>query len=86
MSNIDNIKNPKLRALADQCQHRSTGDFGMTIVGGVDLEAFAAAIVRECIAACERHDPHPDEYSDQREYTQRGTVRECVASIEKLYK
>jgi hypothetical protein len=42
---IDKIKNDKLRDLADKAQHRSTGDFGMTIVGGVDLEKFAESII-----------------------------------------
>jgi hypothetical protein len=50
MSNpaVDNIKNPHLRELADQCVHRSRGDFGMVIEGGVDLELFAERIIRKC--------------------------------------
>ena len=45
MSNIENIKNPVIRRLAEECQHKSTGDFGMTIYGGVDLEKFAMRVI-----------------------------------------
>jgi len=50
MSNpvIDQIQNPRLRELADQCVHRSRGDFGMVVEGGVDLERFAQRIVDAC--------------------------------------
>lgn len=47
MSNVENIKNTALRKIAEECQHRSTGDFGMTIVGGVDLEKFAMRVIEE---------------------------------------
>lgn len=51
MSNpvIDKIQNPRIRELADQCVHRSQGDFGMVVEGGVDLELFAQRIVQECV-------------------------------------
>lgn len=50
MSNpqIDKIQNKKIRELANKHVHRSTGDFGMVIEGGVDLEAFANDIIAEC--------------------------------------
>jgi hypothetical protein len=50
MSNpsVDKIQNPRLRELADQCVHRSRGDFGMVIEGGVDLELFAQRIIDAC--------------------------------------
>lgn len=44
----ENIKNPLLREFAEKTQHMSKGDFGMTIYGGVDLEAYAELIIREC--------------------------------------
>lgn len=47
---IENIKNPLLREFAEKTQHMSKGDFGMTIYGGVDLEAYAEMIIKECAA------------------------------------
>jgi hypothetical protein len=45
---IENIKHPLLREFAENAQHKSIGDFGMTIYGGVNLTAYAELIVREC--------------------------------------
>jgi len=47
-SQIDNIKNTKIREIANKHVQRSKGDFGMVIEGGVDLEAFANDIIAEC--------------------------------------
>jgi len=50
MSNLhNNIKNPIIRQIADECTHRSVGDFGLIIVGGVKIEEFAQAIIKECV-------------------------------------
>ena len=45
---IENIKNPVIRKLSEDAQHKHTGDFGMTVYGGVNLEKFAELIVKEC--------------------------------------
>jgi hypothetical protein len=44
MSDFEYIQDPELRTIAEQCQTSHKGDFGMTVYGGVDLEAFAAAV------------------------------------------
>lgn len=46
---IENIKHPLLREFAENAQHTSKGDFGMTIYGGVNLTAYAELIVKECL-------------------------------------
>jgi hypothetical protein len=50
---IKNINNPVLQNLAEKAQHTHTGDFGMTVYGGVDLEAYADLIIRECVNQCD---------------------------------
>jgi hypothetical protein len=50
---IENIKHPVIRKLAVDAQHKHTGDFGMTVYGGVDLEKFARLLVNECIEIVE---------------------------------
>ena len=54
---IENIKNPLLRKFAEKAQHKSTGDFGMTIYGGVDLTVYAELIIQECI-----QQTYPDDF------------------------
>ena len=55
---IDKIQNKKIRELANKHVHRSTGDFGMVIEGGVDLEAFAKDIIKTCEAVvAKNYDP-----------------------------
>lgn len=44
---IENIKNEKLKEFAKSCQSKSKGDFDMIIIGGVNLEEFAAMIIKE---------------------------------------
>lgn len=48
-SHLDNISNPVIRQIADNCTYRHTGDFGLTIVGGVKIEEFAQALIKECV-------------------------------------
>ena len=45
---VGKVKNTKIREIANKHVQRSKGDFGMTIEGGVDLEAFAEEIIKEC--------------------------------------
>lgn len=45
---IRSIANIKVRELAERSLHTSRGDFGMVIEGGIDIEQFALAIIREC--------------------------------------
>ena len=52
---IENIKNPLLQEFAEKTQHMSKGDFGRAIYGGVDLEAYAELIVRECCFTGEQY-------------------------------
>lgn len=52
MYQYERVENPLLRSLADQATHRSTGDFGITVVGGVDLNKFAELILQECMDIC----------------------------------
>ncbi len=78
---IENIKNPLLREFAEKTQHMSKGDFGMTIYGGVDLEAYAELIVQECLEACDR----ANEIRHFVPPTQQQVVLSCMDEIERTF-
>jgi hypothetical protein len=48
---IKNIRNARIREIADECVNRTRGDFGMIIEGGVDLEKFTELIIEEAAKA-----------------------------------
>jgi hypothetical protein len=47
MEQYEMVKNPELRAIADEATVRSVGDGGLVVVGGVDLEKFTELILKE---------------------------------------
>jgi hypothetical protein len=66
---IKNIRNARIREIADKCVNRTRGDFGMIIEGGVDLEKFTELIIEEAAKAhlCDS-DGVVGKYSDSDRY------------------
>jgi len=66
---IKNIRNARIREIADECVNRTRGDFGMIIEGGVDLEKFTELIIEEAAKAplCDS-DGVVGKYSDSDRY------------------
>lgn len=49
------------------------------------MDKFAELIINDCIAQCDKHDPHPDKWSDREEFTERRTVLNCIKSIKQHF-
>jgi hypothetical protein len=63
MEQIERINNPLLKKYAEEAQYKHIGDFGMTVMGGVDLEFFAQMIVIKCARLCTEPYFTPDGWS-----------------------
>ena len=45
------------------------------------LERFAELIIEACVEECEKKNPHPDQWSDMSEYTEKRVALACAQAI-----
>lgn len=78
--------NERIRELAEQATD-SIPDECPTVEYSLYLfqKKFAELLINDCIALCDKHDPHPDQWSDREEYAERRTVLKCVNSIKQHF-
>ncbi len=79
---IEAISNPVIRKLAEDAQRKHTGDFGMTIYGGVDLEKFAELIINECANAVLSI---PLYYKDHRSQIEEAVINDCARVVQEHF-
>lgn len=68
-------------------EHSSGKDYAYVeyITSEFDVEIFAGLIIAECVKQCEKRNPHPDQWSSDREYTQQRIVLECIKDIKQQF-